>query len=302
VRYASGNTPTKYTFTGQYSYASDFGLMFYNARWLDPSLGRFTSADTITPRETQGLDRYGYGNNNPIRYTDPSGHKVDDGGSSAGGGSHGCSVGKGTFNGSFTCTPAQLNKATIAQRKSWFNAMLNFVDPKLVEEFTNLNGILGVFILTGTGDPDTWASWGDAGILNSVQNGLAMFQGETYIAGSSPYSAIADKAWNDYFVSFDATGSSNQTLRLWGAAEGAGTTYGRILAQENGQTKSLGEMLFLGVGDAYRSALSVRQDPATMSGPQWSADLYGWTLDTSSTIPGVDIPPVSIVAYILLQK
>ena len=80
VRYASGNTPTKYTFTGQFSYVNDFGLMFYNARWLDVSLGRFAQADTIIPEQTQGVqawDRYAYTNNNPIRYIDPSGHSVD---------------------------------------------------------------------------------------------------------------------------------------------------------------------------------------------------------------------------------
>ncbi|MFZ5883970.1 MAG: RHS repeat-associated core domain-containing protein [Chloroflexota bacterium] len=82
--------PTDYTFTGQYSYASDFGLMFYNARWLrsvpvtqwrgyDPSLGRFAQADTIVPEQTQGVqawDRYAFVNNNPVRYTDPSGHCI----------------------------------------------------------------------------------------------------------------------------------------------------------------------------------------------------------------------------------
>ena len=74
VRYASGNTPTKYSFTGQYSYESDFGLQFYNARWYDSSLGRFAQADTIIPGGVQGLDRYAYVNNNPVRYTDPTGH------------------------------------------------------------------------------------------------------------------------------------------------------------------------------------------------------------------------------------
>jgi len=74
VRYSSGNMPTKYTFTGQYSYTSDFGLMFYNARWLDVSLGRFAQADTIVPGGSQGLDRYAYVNNAPVKYTDPSGH------------------------------------------------------------------------------------------------------------------------------------------------------------------------------------------------------------------------------------
>jgi len=41
TRYASGTTPTKYTYTGQYSYAADFGLHFYNARWYDSYLNRF---------------------------------------------------------------------------------------------------------------------------------------------------------------------------------------------------------------------------------------------------------------------
>jgi RHS repeat-associated protein len=75
VRYASGNIPTKYTFTGQYSHVDDFGLMFYNARWLDVSLGRFAQADSIIPGGVQGLDRYAYVSNSPIMYTDPTGHK-----------------------------------------------------------------------------------------------------------------------------------------------------------------------------------------------------------------------------------
>jgi len=49
--------------------------MFYNARWYDPSLGRFAQADSIVPGGMQGLDRYAYVNNNPLRYVDPSGHE-----------------------------------------------------------------------------------------------------------------------------------------------------------------------------------------------------------------------------------
>ena len=48
--------------------------MYYNARWYDPALGRFAQADSIVPGGVQGLDRYSYVNNNPMRYTDPSGH------------------------------------------------------------------------------------------------------------------------------------------------------------------------------------------------------------------------------------
>jgi RHS repeat-associated protein len=92
VRYATGNTPTKYSFTGQYSYQSDFGLMFYNARWLDVSLGRFAQADSIIPGGVQGLDRYAYVSNSPLNYIDPSGHSVD-----CGIGDPYCSAGKFNF-------------------------------------------------------------------------------------------------------------------------------------------------------------------------------------------------------------
>ncbi|MBL8089744.1 MAG: RHS repeat-associated core domain-containing protein [Anaerolineales bacterium] len=78
TRYSSGTNPTDYTYTGQYSYTDDFGLMFYNARWYDPSLGRFAQADTIVPNGVQGLDRYAYVNNSPINYADPSGHLAED--------------------------------------------------------------------------------------------------------------------------------------------------------------------------------------------------------------------------------
>ena len=72
-----------YTFTGQRSYMDDpsttgvegFGLLDYNARMYDPALGRFVSADTIVPGGVQGLDRYAYVGNNPVRFTDPSGHR-----------------------------------------------------------------------------------------------------------------------------------------------------------------------------------------------------------------------------------
>jgi RHS repeat-associated protein len=75
-RYASGSLPTDYTFTGQYSHVSDFGLLFFVARWYDPALGRFAQADTIVPGagSPMALDRYAYTLNNPVRYNDPSGH------------------------------------------------------------------------------------------------------------------------------------------------------------------------------------------------------------------------------------
>jgi RHS repeat-associated protein len=54
-----------------------FGLYDYNARYYDPNLGRFISADTFVPGEgydAQGLNRYTYCLNNPVIRVDPTGH------------------------------------------------------------------------------------------------------------------------------------------------------------------------------------------------------------------------------------
>ncbi len=78
-RYASGSTPTAYKFTGQRPDEAT-GLYFYNARYYDPALGRFTQPDTIVPAvgNPQALNRYAYALNNPLRYTDPTGRFTED--------------------------------------------------------------------------------------------------------------------------------------------------------------------------------------------------------------------------------
>jgi hypothetical protein len=46
------------------------------ARYYDPALGRFISPDSVVPDKgnPQGLDRYSYSANNPITFTDKTGH------------------------------------------------------------------------------------------------------------------------------------------------------------------------------------------------------------------------------------
>jgi RHS repeat-associated protein len=92
-RHMFGTLSTDYQYTGQRSQMGEVGLYYYNARWYDPAMGRFTQADTLVPQpgNAQDWDRYAYVRNNPVAYSDPSGHKQECG---HGGDTH-CGVGAG---------------------------------------------------------------------------------------------------------------------------------------------------------------------------------------------------------------
>ena len=74
-----GNPLTTWRFTGQREDAT-IGLYFYGARYYDSALGRFIQPDTIVPNpgDPQSLNRYSYTLNNPVNYTDPSGHLTEE--------------------------------------------------------------------------------------------------------------------------------------------------------------------------------------------------------------------------------
>jgi RHS repeat-associated protein len=80
---SSGGGPTSLTsigYTGQRleGGAGESGLMYYGARFYDPVLSYFVSADTIAPGQgaPQTRNRYSYVLNNPLGLTDPSGHQA----------------------------------------------------------------------------------------------------------------------------------------------------------------------------------------------------------------------------------
>lgn len=65
-------------FTGQIE-ETDIGLSYYNARYYDPEIGRFTQEDTHSGHLENPLTQnpYIYTLDNPLKYTDPTGHEVD---------------------------------------------------------------------------------------------------------------------------------------------------------------------------------------------------------------------------------
>jgi len=62
-------------FTGQKE-NMELGLLYYQARFYVPGIGRFASADTIVPNPAspQSYNRYSYVLNSPVNFTDPTGH------------------------------------------------------------------------------------------------------------------------------------------------------------------------------------------------------------------------------------
>ncbi len=59
--------------------ADDLGLIYMNARYYLPGVGRFASADSIVPNATnpQAYNRYSYVENRPNNFRDPSGHELE---------------------------------------------------------------------------------------------------------------------------------------------------------------------------------------------------------------------------------
>ena len=72
-----GFTGHKHNNTGGYP-TQNVGLIYMNARYYLPEVGRFISPDSIVPDpgNPQSYNRYSYGYNNPVKYVDPSGHCV----------------------------------------------------------------------------------------------------------------------------------------------------------------------------------------------------------------------------------
>jgi len=68
-------------YTG-HKFDKDLGLSYMQARYYDPAIGRFYSNDPIGFRDVHSFNRYAYANNNPYKYTDPTGMAPCEGSSS----------------------------------------------------------------------------------------------------------------------------------------------------------------------------------------------------------------------------
>ena len=63
-----------------YYYSTALGLYYLKSRFYDPVVGRFINADAVEyldPSSVNGLNLYAYCGNNPVMYSDPTGHFWD---------------------------------------------------------------------------------------------------------------------------------------------------------------------------------------------------------------------------------
>ena len=72
----TGNTPNRFLFTGQ-AYDAALGDYYLRARDMDPATGRFLNQDSFAgyPTNPISLNRFIYGNDDPVNNVDPSGHQ-----------------------------------------------------------------------------------------------------------------------------------------------------------------------------------------------------------------------------------
>jgi RHS repeat-associated protein len=70
---SSGSFTPKYQFSFKEKEQDGTGFYDFGARLLDPVSGRWLAPDTVV---SDGPNRYAYVRNNPLRYTDPTGHET----------------------------------------------------------------------------------------------------------------------------------------------------------------------------------------------------------------------------------
>lgn len=149
-----GFTGHRHNNTGTY----DLGLVYMNARYYLPEVGRFISPDSLVPDPSnpQSYNRYSYVLNSPVNSTDPTGHCV----------TNDQEITRGD---AYDCTVDEMAGLNWEIRKWW---MEMFMQDTGVDWFHNILGILDYFAGDTQFSPlDGWTSLSDAGVLIAIQDG-----------------------------------------------------------------------------------------------------------------------------------
>jgi len=223
------NVPTTFLFDRGYTghqHLDNLGLINMNGRVYDPQLARFLSPDPFihSTSFTQGLNRYSYVINNPLKYTDPSGYMpqwVSDDWARSGGGTGYTGYDPSDYDVPFSSSYYMWNDYTDSGMSKFgvsfgdYSGFVNsgveiktFDNPRNIISITTIEtkwyqnkGENGAMVYTGT-TQKMFIEWGvDALPWNSTDNSstIPMVQGGLFAAGitagASELSFVANGMW-----------------------------------------------------------------------------------------------------------
>lgn len=218
-----GFTGHKHNNTG----SNDLDLIYMNARYYLPEIGRFINPDSIVPnpQDPQSANRYSYSLNNPIGNTDPSGHcAVDASGNIA--------LDSGGNLAKTDCTVQDFQNLSWDQRMQWLSIFTRQF--RLEIWFDDIMG--AIRILSSDADYQQmsgWAAYADAAVLQAINDGMRLYLGQNAIGSAvsdaHTYSLInGGIAWNEFFHGFYSgmrTSNLNGLIVLRLAGEQGGVDY-----------------------------------------------------------------------------
>jgi len=193
------------------------------------------------------------------------------------------------------CTLDEINEMSMPERLEFVRDMQSGPAAELgaTDRWRNIEGVITFFVDRGLGEPGTWVSYVDAGIVEGIQRGIAIALGWSADTGGNPGSA----KWASYLTRLAGGQLTSRAAhdRAWGEAEQASTEYGNAMAEAHGVPASAAEWRFYQFSETYRWAL--RNRPVALGllalyGPLIHPELararvpfYDWFTDVSESAP-----------------
>ncbi|MEL4106283.1 RHS repeat-associated core domain-containing protein [Oscillospiraceae bacterium WX1] len=192
VTTATGNIANSYLYAG-YQFDDETGLYYLNARYYDPVMARFISADTYTGKTSDplSLNLYTYCSNEPMMYTDPTGHTpigtpvtvtLPDGTTQTGYANNGVTT---MEDGS---RPQAGSTVTAGNTTYYVAADPNGVGGVSGIAIDSSNSAIGGAVVTQNGQTQT----GDVINGSTYVNGSRVSPGSTVTVGNTSYTAVSD--------------------------------------------------------------------------------------------------------------
>ena len=235
--------------------------------------------------------------NNPINYTDPSGHCNGDPSNNNPFDKSGETIAY------LDCTLENFDAMSIADRLLWIQYFMDQFHIGLW--FNNIEGIIQGFVENGLAGSGSWLSVVDAAILQGIQDGFVasdMEEAKDVVddATSENPGAALWKLFFDELAKDPAKRDYDALVEMWGAAEAASTQHGEVIAGDLGLTSDPYETFFLKTGNAYRWAafhggLGIWAAAAALTvdaNPFIAYRVGEWFNDPRSTVPILGRSPV----------